>query len=311
MTASTGPGASSQAPLISPCIGICRMDSETRLCLGCARTAEEISVWRKAAPEARDRIWAELPARRERLGLNIHRLDWTPKRLAAFVQETLRPNAGTWVMGLYGAVAEFLIGEREKTAIEVSGDQITATTERAAIRLTMSDGVRALQIGANSEHSESLIVLAVRRPDAQVTARTAIARIGADTDAVRPVNRDETLYDFGLGSSAAQFCIRSGDEALIRDVDCVVGQPWTNALPLIGPRIVSNSPARIVVSPIGRIEVYTRVPLPDERSPLGPHTHFLPGYLATGRETTPGLDIPEIYAPAAIFYPARSPSEGH
>jgi predicted Fe-S protein YdhL (DUF1289 family) len=29
----------------SPCTGVCRIDSATRLCLGCKRTLEEIADW--------------------------------------------------------------------------------------------------------------------------------------------------------------------------------------------------------------------------------------------------------------------------
>jgi hypothetical protein len=31
----------------SPCIGICTIDKETRSCIGCYRTLEEIGTWRK------------------------------------------------------------------------------------------------------------------------------------------------------------------------------------------------------------------------------------------------------------------------
>ena len=30
---------------ISPCIGVCELDSESDLCVGCLRTSQEIAIW--------------------------------------------------------------------------------------------------------------------------------------------------------------------------------------------------------------------------------------------------------------------------
>ena len=47
----------------SPCIQICMIHPEARVCVGCFRTADEIASWgRMPAPE-RKRIMAELPDR--------------------------------------------------------------------------------------------------------------------------------------------------------------------------------------------------------------------------------------------------------
>ena len=48
----------------SPCVDICVIDRESRLCIGCKRTGEEISVWGRLSEEARRAIMAELPARK-------------------------------------------------------------------------------------------------------------------------------------------------------------------------------------------------------------------------------------------------------
>lgn len=52
----------------SPCVQVCLIHPETRTCLGCRRTAEEIAGWARLAPEARARIMAELPTRPEPRG---------------------------------------------------------------------------------------------------------------------------------------------------------------------------------------------------------------------------------------------------
>jgi uncharacterized protein len=51
----------------SPCVKICVIHPETRLCLGCHRTAEEIGAWSNMTPEARRQVMAELPARAARV----------------------------------------------------------------------------------------------------------------------------------------------------------------------------------------------------------------------------------------------------
>lgn len=47
----------------SPCIKICVVHPETRLCTGCNRSIDEISQWSKLSAEVRAQIMAELPNR--------------------------------------------------------------------------------------------------------------------------------------------------------------------------------------------------------------------------------------------------------
>lgn len=47
----------------SPCVKICVVHPESRLCTGCLRTIDEIGAWSKMAPEARRQVMAELPSR--------------------------------------------------------------------------------------------------------------------------------------------------------------------------------------------------------------------------------------------------------
>ena len=47
----------------SPCIKICVIHPEARLCTGCLRSIDEITEWSKMTPEARRAVVAELPLR--------------------------------------------------------------------------------------------------------------------------------------------------------------------------------------------------------------------------------------------------------
>lgn len=51
----------------SPCIQICVVHPQERICTGCYRTIDEITQWSKMTPEDRTRIMDELPSRAPRL----------------------------------------------------------------------------------------------------------------------------------------------------------------------------------------------------------------------------------------------------
>lgn len=63
----------------SPCVKLCVVHPEERLCVGCYRSIEEIATWSRLTPEQRQEIMADLPARAPRLvkrrGGRMGRLD--------------------------------------------------------------------------------------------------------------------------------------------------------------------------------------------------------------------------------------------
>lgn len=52
-----------RAEVDSPCIKICVVHPESRLCTGCLRSIDEIGAWSRMTPEARRAVMDELPAR--------------------------------------------------------------------------------------------------------------------------------------------------------------------------------------------------------------------------------------------------------
>ncbi|MEX3015380.1 DUF1289 domain-containing protein [Gymnodinialimonas hymeniacidonis] len=48
----------------SPCVKICVVHPEARICTGCLRSIDEITQWSRMAPEARREVMAALPDRR-------------------------------------------------------------------------------------------------------------------------------------------------------------------------------------------------------------------------------------------------------
>ncbi|NHB78560.1 DUF1289 domain-containing protein [Rhodobacter calidifons] len=293
------------APNVSPCTGVCRMDAASGLCLGCARSAEEIALWREAAPAFRAAVWADLPARFVRLGLTCRRLPWTTGDIRRFVQASLSGAAGTWVVGVVGAVAEFAAPPGAAIAVREDGADLVATTPGGALRLRLDDHVRALRFDPpDTPPGRQRLVLAVLREAGRLPAFAVVADLGPDAAAIAPQDRDHRLYDLGLGRKEARFCVRVAPGPAARALAAAVGQPLAAALPQLGPALLAESPARVVESALGRIEVTTPIPPPGGTSPAGPHTHLLPDHLASGRAMPAGMDLPRAYLPGAIFHPA-------
>lgn len=51
----------------SPCVKLCVVHPEARLCVGCYRSIDEIGAWSRMSAEARSAVIAELPSRASQL----------------------------------------------------------------------------------------------------------------------------------------------------------------------------------------------------------------------------------------------------
>ncbi|MBA3909954.1 MAG: DUF1289 domain-containing protein [Rhodobacter sp.] len=49
--------------IASPCVKLCVVHPEARICVGCLRSIDEITQWSKLGHEARAAVMAELPGR--------------------------------------------------------------------------------------------------------------------------------------------------------------------------------------------------------------------------------------------------------
>ncbi len=100
-----------------------------------------------------------------------------------------------------------------------------------------------------------------------------------------------------------RFCVRVSATDLLDTLNQASGLPLPEVLQSAGALIAKHSPARVVQSPLGRAEIYAPIPPPGGLTPDGPHTHLRPGQLASGRATSPGIDLPPVYTLGATFYP--------
>lgn len=55
-------------PIVSPCTGVCTLEAESGLCVGCLRTGEEIAAWRDADNDWRLAVLQRLKERRRARG---------------------------------------------------------------------------------------------------------------------------------------------------------------------------------------------------------------------------------------------------
>lgn len=56
-----------RAEVDSPCVKVCVIHPEARICVGCNRSIDEIAAWSRLTAEARAAIVADLPARSSQL----------------------------------------------------------------------------------------------------------------------------------------------------------------------------------------------------------------------------------------------------
>lgn len=63
MTQNTPPPVWKRAEIASPCVQVCVVHPETRLCVGCARSIDEIGQWSRMSDAQRATIMAQLPGR--------------------------------------------------------------------------------------------------------------------------------------------------------------------------------------------------------------------------------------------------------
>jgi hypothetical protein len=225
--------------------------------------------------------------------------------LADFVLATLGEGGlgagGAWTLGAEGAIAEMTY-DGDRFDLRRAGRTIEAVAARSALRFNLTDGVCAFTDPHGGPRTP--VLLGVPRASLPPPP-TAVTLLGPDRDALDPAARGEILIDLGLGRSTASFAVRTSDPDLLDLLHAVAGHPWQDALAACADRLVAASPTRVVRTAIARAEVHTRIPLPEERSPDGPHTHLLPPLLELGRDLPTGLTLPAGYAPAASYHPPR------
>ena len=243
--------------------------------------------------------WADLPRRLDRLAVAAHLLPWAPARIADWVGETLAAGAGTWVVGVPGALAEFPCGPAHAVRLARGPDAVFGRAAKAAFRLRLHEKLRAFAFGKTGP-----IVLGLPKARIVLPVADTLTLLGADHKAVDAQHRAQSLFDFGLGRAGSRFLVRTGEPALVASLRAQCGSPWQSVLAAVGPMILAHSPHRVVESALARIEVLAPIPAPGTLTPDGAHTHFLPEFLKAGEDAPAGLALPDYALPVAVYYPS-------
>jgi predicted Fe-S protein YdhL (DUF1289 family) len=294
----------SQPLPFSPCVGVCRLDETTGLCLGCGRTGDEIAAWRDLDETGRATVWNMLPERMARLNVSFRLLPLAGAALAERLLQSALDPATTFAIGVQGAVAEFMRAPDDRAIVKGDADRLLIRSKVGALRLDMEPWVRVFSFGPEGGLADE-IVLAIDRPQLTSQAACTLSELGPDRNAVRKREQRAVLFDLGLDRPTIRFCVRTDDPELVAGLRGCVGQPWPEAAPALIPLLLERHPHRVVVSPLGRIEVSQPIGLRNGEpgTPVGPHTHLLPELLRTGRDLAPGRDLPPGYAPVASVFP--------
>jgi len=268
--------------------------------MGCARTVDEIAVWGSASDAFREAVWADLPARAAAMGLSVRRLDWRGTRLLDEMEQLFAEAAGTFVVGVYGAVGEVMRDADEHYHARREGTSLKLSTTRSAIRIDAAHYLTAIEIGRAER--PALIALAVPEACAPTPGPSVLTDLGPDDAVLLPRDMGGRRFDVGLGRRGACFTMRCSRE-LAAEIAPHCGAPWPDCLGLIGAGVLAESPVRVVEAPCVRAEVDAVIPPPGGTSPEGPHTHLLPGHIAQGFDTPPTVPLPHGYVLSALFYP--------
>jgi hypothetical protein len=218
------------------------------------------------------------------------------------VAEHLASPASAWSIGTYGVLAEFAHEAGEPAERE----RLQVVTARGAIRIEADPAASALAYEVLSVQPALWhhgVLFSLPEAAAALPARSAIAELGPDRDAVRAEDRDATLFDLGLGSPAFAFCVRTADPALAATLRRASGTPLLAAGSELARALVAASPHRVAYSRLARIEVYQPIAPEGGASPSGPHTHLLPRLLRPAQSHSANIRVRAGTVPGLTLYP--------
>ena len=225
----------------------------------------------------------------------------------AQVERQLRGPGSRWSIGILGAIGEFGYDAGEPAAIDTTGAIKTVVTPRGAIAVHLVDDVRCIAHESGEEGGGEALSFCLPERAALLPVHDVPTELGPDVDAITTDKRSHRLFDLGLGSPYLQFCIRTSDPELLAVLRGSLASSLLDPTSVARSELLRRSPHRVIVSRLGRIEVYQAIPSAagDAASLQGPHTHLLPELLETRRTHPEALPIPEAWIPCLTLYPAR------
>ena len=183
-------------------------------------------------------------------------------------------------MGSYGAVAEFF-----QNAVEVidsdSADDLIRLTRRGGIRIELQEDIGICAYDNTSSHgiARQHIALCLPEDSSGMSNNEVLTELGQDVSALSADDRDAILFDLGVSSLGRgcfqlDFCVRTSDLDLVKFLREHCGSSTFEHGSPVFPRLLESQPQRVIITRLGRIEVYQaigalRVSLPEESGVIG------------------------------------------
>ncbi|MEM6461975.1 MAG: hypothetical protein AAF724_08670 [Pseudomonadota bacterium] len=234
----------------------------------------------------------------------------TAPDLFGLLQNQLTDTDAGWSIGSFGAIGEF--HQRASDIVHTDRpDRLTRVTEKGGIRLEPSRVAQARPVAFETLSPRPTrwgqgLALCLDSDEAFLSKRSVLTELGPDEDALRDADKSGILFDMGLVQPQIDFCIRTSDPELLAVLRSALGRSLFEHDNPAMPAILKTHPTRVVLSALGRVEVYQMIGGPDTGgvSPDGPHTHVLPKLLRTGRTHSANTPIPDGLVPCAHLHPA-------
>jgi Family of unknown function (DUF6925) len=227
-----------------------------------------------------------------------------PSTLSSFIEEYLRSSEHSWSIGISGAIAEFMYDDDEQVEFQINNTQLCVTTPRGAMQIHIRPEIKCIAYEEPSPCIKSWsqgVAFCIPENIARREQNNVLIELGADVYAIRSPACQELLFDLGLESPYLQFCIRTGDDELIETLRNNCGQSIFEPENPVLPAMLQASPARVIISGLGRVEIENKIPATASETPVGPHTHLLPALLKLNKGAKP--ELPEGYIEAFTLYP--------
>jgi len=228
--------------------------------------------------------------------------------LRELVRDHLRSAKSSWSIGAFGAIAEF---HREPSEA-ADARELAVVIAGGAIAVRLEERCRAFAYELLSARSDLWlhgVALCLPEPEARMTGNTRVTELGPDRGALRREDRGSALFDLGLGLANCDFCVRSADYEVQEALRAAGDVPLLANAPLI-EFLARRSPHRVMLSRLGRIEVYRKIGVKGSPPPIGPHTHLLPRFVRQGRAHAADVQIPTGWLPCLSLYPPNPVQDG-
>ncbi len=208
-------------------------------------------------------------------------------------------------IGGYGAIAEY-----EGWPIEVESTDSTinffSNNEKGAFVATILPNNELFaqeSLSSNNRLWHQELVVTEKIGGSTYRSGNKLEEVGLDNQSLAAEGKKHLLFNLGTGLGNSIFCVRTDDRELISVLRNYLGKQITTKNHPAIESVVKASPTRVVISKVGRIEVYQKISR--VRTPKGPHTHLLPELLKEKKTHSQKLVLPPNTMPVLSFHPRR------